>query len=56
MLGPDESCWAGVLVTVGDGIAIGSVACAITGLASVWIVVTNWCKVEQAKLADRRKR
>jgi hypothetical protein len=44
------------VVTVGDGIAVGSIFAAIAGLASVWIIVTNWCKVEQAKLADRRKR
>jgi hypothetical protein len=44
------------VVTAGDGIAVAAVALAIAGLASVWVVVTNWCKVEQAKLADRRKR
>ncbi len=43
-------------MTIGDGIALAAVSLSVAAVASVWIIVTNWCKVEQAKLADRRKR
>ncbi len=44
-------------MTVGAGLAVVGLAGAVAVIFSVWVIVTNWCKVEQAKLAaDRRKR
>ncbi len=43
-------------MTVGGGMAVAGLAMAVAVMVSVWVIVTNWCKVEQAKLNDRRKR
>lgn len=43
-------------MTVGEGLAVIGLAGSIAVIVSVWIIVTNWCKVEQAKLAAAAKK